>query len=219
MLRSLAKPALLLFCLLLMVPAQANEIDGEVDISFVNPYEHFMPGFCASYRPEFLRWNRFSVGAGLALNISSRFKYETTNAQVIPDSLDWYYFDESFAELTNFDFFAEGRFILSNPDLTSKWKTWITLSGGAIINSNTRTVYETLFEQTQTGLLIDLQKYAYYYPIQYRTEGYLSPGLLIGVGDFIFGYRHWIYLDNTKIELGKPSRMVGTLRIGYRFTW
>lgn len=208
--------------LILAGAISAEEIDGEINISYVDPYERIAPGFCGSYRPEALQWQGFSLGAGLALHITSRFQYEETPVQVIDDTshshYGWNYFNENFLEITNFDFFAEGRWQFLGISEDLKWRAWLSLTGGFIINSGSVTRYQTQYEDS-SNYVIDLVKYSDTFKAEYRTEAYLSPGFLIGIGNFIVGYRHWLILDDSAIDPGKPGRMVGTFRLGYRFTW
>lgn len=199
--------------------AAAEEIDGEIDISFVKPYDRFAPSFCGSFRPEFLKWRSFSLGAGLALHISSRYSYETTDYMAIPDSTDWYFFNENLIEMVNFEFFGETRWRFLGRSDEAHWKGWLSLNFGAMIHSSNKTTYLTQFEGDTLGYVTDTRKYAITFKAKYRTDPFLSPGLLIGIGNFIVGYKHWIYYDDFTLELGKPGRTVGTLRVGYRFLW
>jgi len=217
------KKYLILFSLLLFAgSALAEEIDGEINVSFVEPYDRLAPGFSGSYRPETLEWRGLSLGAGLALHISSRFRYETTEPLQIADTshfhYGWYYFDENFLEITDFDFFVEGRWQFLGRSEESKWRAWLSLIGGMIINSSTVTRYQTQYEDS-SYYVVDLVKYSDTFQTEYRSEAYLSPGFLIGIGNFIVGYRHWLVFDNSALKLDEPGRMLGTLRLGYRFTW
>ncbi len=215
-------------CLILLALAgscAAEEIDGEVNISLVDPYQRLAPGFCGSIRPDFLQWRGLSLGGGLALHISSRFKYETSDLDTITaaDStssykIGWLYFNENFLEVINFEFFVEGRWQFLGRAEDAQWKSWLTLIGGGIINSSVITNYQTQYDDS-AGYIVDLEKYVRTFETQYRSEAYLSPGILIGIGNFIVGYRHWIIFNDEALEQGKPARMVGTLRLGYRFTW
>lgn len=211
-----------LLCLLvlpvLVQYAPAEEINGEVNVSFIDPYERFAPGFCVSFRPEMLDWRGLSLGAGLALHISSRFKYETTEAQAIPDTTNWYYFNENLTELANFDLFAEGRWQFLGRFDERNWKGWVTVNAGLIINSAQGTTYQTQYE-VDGDYIVSLYKYVLSPGTEYRTESYISPGLLFGAGNFIFGYRHWFFPESAHINRGQPGRMAGTVRLGYRFTW
>jgi len=228
----------LLIWLALCGGAAAEEIDGEVNLSMIDPYQRLAPGFCGSYRPDLLQWRRLSLGGGLAMHISSRFNYETTNAALLPDSTDWYYYYQRFIEVVNFDFFGEARWAIFGADepraedaaLTgaesaqeTRWKGWLTLTGGVIVNSGTRSGYLTNYQDSVAAggyhYIIDFRQGYLPDEVEYRTDAYLSPGLLIGIGKFIVGYRHWFYFDHFDIAKGEPARMVGTLRLGYRFTW
>lgn len=227
----------LLVWLILCAGAAAEEVDGEVNLSLIDPYHRLAPGFCGSYRPEFLQWRNLSLGAGLALHISSRFNYQTTDPVLIPDSTDWYYYYQRFIEVVNFDFFAEGRWALFGADesqdlettvtgasLThpSRWKGWLTLTCGAVINSGTQSGFLTNYQDSVAGdyrYIIDFRQGYLQDVVQYRTDPYIAPGILIGIGNFIVGYRHWLFFDHFDIAKGDPARMLGTLRLGYRFIW
>ena len=211
---------LIIFLLLLMIATDglSEEIDGEVNIAFVDPYDRLAPGFCLSYRPDFLKWKGLSLGGGLGMYISSRFSYETTDAFPIEtDStkVGWEFFNEYLMELINFEFFAEARWQLSGRHDDAQWKSWFTLNGGAIIHSGVRTRYQTqFFFDEPLNTITHIEKYYSRFKTRYRTDFYLAPGILIGIGNFTVGYRHWLYTNAETLELGYPGRTLGSLRLG-----
>ncbi len=211
----------LLIVLSIAAAATAEEITGEINVSIIDPYDRFVPGFCGSYRPEILQWKGLSLGAGMALYFSGQFKYETTDITDMPDSSNWYELRESYLEIVNFDFFLEGRWQFLGLSDEAHWKAWLSLSGGAIVHSSVKMIHITEFEEDTTisKYLIPRDKHENLYKNEYRTDYYLSPGFLIGIGNFIVGYRHWIYFDESALKKGKPGRTFGTIRLGYRFTW
>ena len=211
--------------LMLCSTAAAEEIDGEINISLVDPYRRLAPGFSGSYWPEFAQWRGLSIGAGLALHISSRFNYENTNLDTITpadtdDSTRWgkLYFNENYLEIVNFDFFAEGRWQFWGIGKQTRWRGWITVATGAIINSGAITNYQTQFRDS-ASYAVDIDQYTRAFKPEYRTDLYVAPGFLIGISNFIVGYRHWLFFDHFDIAKGQPPRMLGTFRLGYRFTW
>ena len=207
-------------CLLVVGGAAGHEIDGEVVISYIDPYNRLAPGFCGSFRPEFLDWKGLSLGGGLALHISSRYNYETTPwieyTSTTYDSS--FFYDDKFIEIVNFEFFTETRFHFLGSDENARWKGWLTLNLGAVIHSATRSLYRTR-QSYEGGDLAEWVRFVYNLPDKYRTDLYTSPGLLIGIGNFVVGYRHWFYLEEPSIELGDAGKTTWTIRIGYRFMW
>jgi hypothetical protein len=216
-------------CLILAAVSGAEEIDAELNVSLVGkPYEKALPGFGGSYRPDFLQFGEFSLGAGLLIDISDRFLYQNNDPQVMPDSVEqnskqWYYESDYFIEFVNFDFFAEGRWKFLGEDAKKSLKGWLTLNLGAIINSGARYQNLTNFQDSvgTSGIhyIVDFRQAEYTLTSVYRTDPYVSPGLLIGIGNFYFGYRHWLFFDKFDVDAGEPARMLGTIRLGYRFTW
>ncbi|MFH1861394.1 MAG: hypothetical protein ABH878_01160 [bacterium] len=212
----------LLAMLLLTGFCQAEEIDGEINVTYIDPYQRLAPGFACSFRPEFLEWRSLSLGAGLSLQISSRYKYETTEPLAIednPNKVGWYYFNENFVELTNFNFFVESRWNYLGTEPESHFKSWITLSFGAIVNSCVKTTYQTQYEDSIGQYILDIDKYSFSYQTRYRSEGYVAPGILFGIGNFYFGYQHWFFFDEPELPEGYPGRSRSTIRLGYRFVW
>lgn len=195
-----------------------NEITGEVNISWLDPYDRLAPGFCGTYWPEFLQYKGLFAGAGLALNISNRFNYETTLAEPIEGYPNWYYFEERLIELVNFDFFLAGRWQFAGRDEDAHWKTWLTLLTGLVLQTGNKVTYLTQYYDSLETIW-DIDKYSLSGGAATRTDFYLSPGILVGIGNFVVGYRHWIYTDESAVEPGDPARTNGALRIGYRFTW
>jgi hypothetical protein len=199
---------LIIFILVLIASTSAaEEITGEIDISFLDPYDRLAPGFCGSYWPEIMQYKRMSMGAGLSLSISNRFNYETTVAEAVDPVAypNWYEFEERLIELVNFDFFLAGRWKFAGLDEDAHWKGWLTLHAGAMIQTGNKVTYLTQYQLSAGS--------------PSRTDVYVAPGILVGIGNFIVGYRHWIYTDESAVELGDPARTLGALRIGYRFTW
>jgi hypothetical protein len=228
---------LLGIAMLLAVAASAEEIDGEVSVSILaDPYKKVQPGFGGSYRPEFLQFDRFSLGAGLMIHISDRFLYADNSPQVWPDSVpvpreggantQWYYERDFSIEFVDFDFSAEARYQLLSSEDERGFKAFLALNAGFIINSGARYEKLTNFLDSTYNLggndlhtIVDFAQAEYTLKTQYRTDAYLSPGLLLGLGNFYFGYRHWLYFDSFDIVKGEPARMLGTVRLGYRFIW
>jgi hypothetical protein len=202
----------------------SQEIDGEVGAAYINPYHSVLPGFAVSFRPPFLRWKSFSLGAGMGINISSRFQYEgpTEDVPIPPEpegdstkhAQGWVYFDENFVELVNFNFFAEVRWqFLTQPEKKA-WQGWLTLSGGEVVNSSVKTRYQTQYLPPDTsGVIEEYEKFTDRFAAKYRSEPYLAPGIMLGKGNFIFGYQHFVYFDAVDLIKGRP------LRLGYKFTW
>jgi hypothetical protein len=187
----------------------------------IEPYQRFAPGFVGTFRPDFLAWRRFSLGAGLGLHISSRYQYETTTPQPITGisgKEGWYYFNENFIESSIFDFFAEAAWRFLGKDEDARWSGWLTLNSGLTVSAASRSAYQTQYEESGDSL-VSYAQYSLTYKTIYRTDAYLSPGVTIGINRFIVGYQHWFYFDENTIPRGKPARLSGTLRIGYRFTW
>lgn len=211
---------LLLTLFALFSSALSEEITGEVDLTMIDPYEKIASGFCLSYRPEILEWKGLSLGGGMGLYITSRFKFQTSDYILMEDSLDWYEFREDYLDIINLDMFLEGRWQLLGLADESHWKAWITISGGLIIHSSVKTTDLTeIWADTTTGYFYPMTENRIRYTTQQRTEPYFSPGLLIGIGNFVVGYRHWIYADDYAVKPGKPGRTIGMIRIGYRFIW
>ncbi|TKJ39709.1 hypothetical protein CEE37_10545 [candidate division LCP-89 bacterium B3_LCP] len=213
------KAIILLSLFVIAYSASAHEITGEISIGFIDPYDRLAPGFCGSFTPEYLEGKWLSLGAGLALNISNRFNYETTPADSIPGFSDWWEFEERLVELVNFDFFLEGRLKFFGHSEDAHWKGWLTLNSGVIIQSSSGIVYITQFEVDAQDNIIDMLQYTSRSTNKYRTDLYLTPGVLIGIGNFVVGYKQWFYPGNSVLELGKPGQTLGTFRIGYRFIW
>ena len=216
--------------MLLAAVASAEEIDGEVNVSLLaDPYQKVQPGFGGSYRPEFLQFGRFSLGAGFSISISDRFLYDDNGPLLMPDSVaqnnkKWYYERDYFIEFVDFDFYAEGRWQFLGDDSKSSTKGWLSLNLGAIVNSATQFINLTNFLDSSNAVnnyhyIIDYRQTEFSLKAQYRTDLYLSPGLLLGLGNFYFGYRHWFFFDSFDIADGEPARMLGTVRLGYRFIW
>jgi len=97
--------------------------------------------------------------------------------------------------VVNFEFFSEGRWKWLGTPPDARWKAWLTLTGGVLIESSVRTTYQTQFEDS-SNYIIDANKYALTFKTRYRTEPYLAPGLLIGIGNFTIGYRHFVYFED-----------------------
>jgi len=226
----------LLLCVAMLLAAivSAEEIDGEVNVSLLaDPYDKVLPGFGASYRPDFLQFGRFSLGAGLMIYISDRFLYQDNNPDSLADSLayrpggantQWYYEKDFSIEFVDFDFSAEARYQLLSSEDERGLKAFLTLNAGCIINSGARyekltNFLDSLSEGGEVHTIVDFAQAEFNLKTRYRTDLYLSPGLLFGVGNFYFGYRHWIFFDSFDISDGEPARMVGTVRLGYRFIW
>jgi|GEM_PF-3369355 hypothetical protein len=227
----------LLLCLamLLAAIAYAEEIDGEVNVSLLaDPYDKVLPGFGASYRPEILQFGRFSLGAGLIIDISDRFLYDDNTPQVWPDSVtpprqggantQWYFERDFSIEFVNFDFSAEARYQLLESQSERGFKVFLALNAGCIFNTAPR--YEKLInfldstsQVTNLHYIVDYVEADLSLKAKNRADLYLSPGLLFGVGNFYFGYRHWFFFDSFDISDGEPARMLGTVRLGYRFIW
>ena len=227
---------LLCIAMLLTTVASAEEIDGEVNVSILaDPYEKVQPGFGGSYRPEFLQFNRFSLGAGLMIHISDRFLYADNSPQILADSLayrpggantQWYYEKDFSIEFVDFDFSTEARYQLLSSEGERGLKAFLTLNAGLSINSGAR--YEKLtnfldsvyiYQGSELHTIVDFAQAEFNLKTQYRTDLYLSPGLLLGLGNFYFGYRHWFFFDSFDIADGEPARKLGTVRLGYRFIW
>jgi len=228
----------LLLCLamLLATVASAEEIDGELNVSLLaDPYQKVQPGFGGSYRPEFLQFSRFSLGAGLMIHISDRFLYQDNNPDSLADSLayrpggantQWYYEQDFSIEFVDFDFSTEARYQLLSSEDEGGFKAFLALNAGFIVNSGARYEKLTNFldsvytsQGNELHAIVDFAQAEYTLKTRYRTDLYLSPGLLLGLGNFYFGYRHWFFFDSFDVADGEPARMLGTVRLGYRFIW
>jgi hypothetical protein len=228
---------ILLTCLIFSTAAAAEEIDGEVNISVLNePYLddfRIAPGFCVSWRPDFLQRDRWSLGAGASLSIASQFQYATSgldtidslNAPSLPERWGWLFFNEYFMEVTHPDFFLEGRYRLLGME-EDRWKGWITLTLGEALSSAAVLRQQTQFDADDENAPVF--RIPRNFESQTRWEPYLSPGIMVGIKNFIIGYRHWIYFQKLdledkyppgQLEEPYPPRLLGTLRVGYRFTW
>jgi len=224
---------ILLACLIFSTAAAAEEINGEANVTVLGePYQDdfkIAPGFCLSWRPDFLEWDRLSLGGGLALSIASQFQYHLSEVNTIADTshprFGWLYFNEYFMEVTHPDFFLEGRYRLLGEE-EQRWKGWITLTLGESLSSAAVIRQQTQFD-TANFNNIPLQ-FQSNLESQTRWEPYISPGFLVGIKNFIIGYRHWFYFVSRDLDEKfppddpgnpYPPRMLGTLRVGYRFTW
>ena len=100
----------------------------------------------------------------------------------------------------------------------------MTLNVGAVLSLASITQYQTQFRDSVAS---NGSEWIVGGPLNYitastapmRFEPYVSPGFLIGIGNFTVGYRHWIYLKDLDIKPGQSGRLWGSLRIGYRFLW
>ncbi len=219
----------LLVLLVLAADVMAEEIDAEVNLSLVDPYGKVTTGFTASFRPEMLEWRGLSLGGGLGLHISNRFKYDQSplnefdpGEAYTTDTTTWYYFNKDFVEIINFDLYLEGRWRFFGAGLDDRFKGSITLSAGAIINSVAGTLKQTVFEglnDTDPIEILGYGEYTYNLESEYRTDLYFSPGLIVDIKRFIVGYRHLFYFDDPTLIKGKAGRTVGIFRLGYRFFW
>ncbi len=228
------KRLILALCILLIASnAIAEEIDGEVSVSLIDPYKKFIPGFSISFRPDILSWDRMSFGAGVSLYVSSRFNYETTNwiwyakGYYDPDSTDWYYYDENLVELANYEIFTESRFRFLGKSEDDHWKGWLSLNLGVVDHASARTTFTTIAEQREyvdtLGVtqyeVLQTDRYSVDYNTVHKQSFYAAPGLMIGIGNFFAAYKHWIYFDSRDLIDGEPSQTLGTIRVGYRFLW
>ena len=192
--RSLIKSIICLIAVLSAQAAMAHEIVGEVNVSLFQPYDRLAPGFVGTFRPDFLAWRRFSLGAGLGLHISSRYQYETTNPQPIigiSGKEGWYYFNENFIESSIFDFFTEAAWRFLGADEDARWSGWLTLNSGIAVSAASRSAYQTQYEESGDSLISYVQ-YSLTYKTIYRSDVYLAPGVAIGINNFTIGYRHWL---------------------------
>jgi hypothetical protein len=204
------------------VNATAEEVNLETNISLITPYDKVTSGLGGTWRPEIFSWGRLSLGLGMVANISSRFYYETTPALPIPDSSissGWKYTNDNHLEVADFDFHLEGRYqVLGDYDNT-KWKGWLTLTLGEVINTGAITQYQSHFRDSANYMVQGPITYITTYTSPTRVDAYISPGFLVGIGNFTVGYRQWFYFDNFDIRPGEAGRLRGSLRIGYRFQW
>ncbi len=209
---------------------QADELDLEVNISYIEPYENFVPGFSASIRPDLLKWGRFSLGGGLGIHVSSRFSYETPRwilylsdypledpANDTTYIINAHYYDDNLIEIINYEVYLEGRLQLLGDDEDAQWKAWLSLNIGFVDNSSIRTQHRT-YATTPPNEVYDVDDDRISWT-EHAANLYLSPGLSIGIGNFIVGYRHWIHFDESSLIKGEPARQLGTIRVGYRFIW
>jgi hypothetical protein len=223
-----------IFLLLLIPNASAEEISGEVDVSWADPYDVGVPSFSASFRPDIFNFDRLSFGGGLAIYVSSRLNYETTpliefepDPEFQTDSTVWRFFDDNFTELVNYEIFTETRFRLMGKSDDDHWKGWLTLHLGYVDHTSRRTLYTTVAEYWEHAdslgntvfERLDSEKFTFSLKTEHDATFYFSPGILVGIGNFIVGYRHWFYLDDKTLIEGEPARNLGTIRLGYRFTW
>lgn len=214
----------------------ANEINGEVNISWVKPYEKLVPGFNITIRPELLEFGRFSFGGGVGMHISSRFNYDNSphwmpidsaNAPSYTDSTEWFYYDEDFIELVNYELNIETRFrAFGNED--ERWKGYLTLHAGFIIHASQRTLNQTIAEQLKedyyndslyTTSILNSDLNTYTFKTEFDPSFYFAPGIMIGIDNFFVGYRHWFYFNDRTLAEGKPAETYFTFRVGYRFRW
>ena len=217
----------MLAVLILAADVMAEEIDAEVNLSLVDPYGKVATGFTGSFRPEMLEWRGLSLGGGLGLHISNRFKYDQSplidfdpGEAYTTDTTTWYYFDKDFIEIINFDLYLEGRWRFFGAGLDDRFKGSITLSAGALIHSVAGTLKRTIWEELDSNNEpLGIGVYIFNLESEYRTDLYISPGLLVDIKRFIVGYRHVFYFDDPKLMKGKAGKTVGIFRLGYRFFW
>ena len=214
--------------------ALADEVSGEVGVSWADPYDKGVPGFSASFRPDIFNFGRLSFGGGIAIHVSSRFKYDDTpwiefepDPEFQTDSTAWFFYDEYFIELVNYEVFTETRFRLLGDLDDDHWKGWLTLHLGYINQTGRPTQFSEVAEQweyvdslgvTQYDVL-QSDRFTFTYKTEHDAVFYASPGILVGIGNFIVGYRHWFYFDDKSLIEGEPARQLGTIRVGYRFIW
>jgi hypothetical protein len=204
--------------------AMAEEIDLETDLSLLRPYDKATPGLGGTWRPEFLQVNRWSLGIGLIANISNRFRYESTEPLPIPDSLQtpiggWKYINDNHLEVADFDFHLEARWRGFGLSDYEKWKGWLTLNLGYLLNTGAITQFQTQYRDSANYVVNGPLTYVSSYTSPTRKDPYISPGILVGIGNWIIGYRQWFYFDNFTIRPGEAGRLRGSLRLGYRFQW
>ncbi len=221
----------MLFC-----NAGANEIDGEINVSWMKPYEIFMPGFNVTFRPEMLELGRFSFGAGLGMHVSSRYNYDNSpnwiefvpsDTSAITDTTDWFYFDEEYVELVNYELNTETRFRIFGTE-DDHWKGYLSLHAGYILHSAQRTLKQTVAEQLKeefyndslySSSILYSEANTFTFKTEFESSFYFAPGVVLGVGNFIVGYRHWFHLSDRALVKGEPAESYFTFRVGYRFIW
>lgn len=202
--------------------AAAEEFNFETNLSLLSPYDKLTPGIGGTWRPEFLQHNRLSLGFGVIADISNRFFLENTPTQFMPDSgqaTGWMYTDNNHMEMTSFDLHMEGRWRIYGDTDYCKWKSWLTLNVGDVINTGTIIQFQSQFKVSNEEIVQGPNDYISTYSAPTRLDPYISPGFLVGIGNFTVGYRQWFYFDHFSISNGEPGRMWGSLRLGYRFQW
>ena len=99
----------LLYCWI-TVPATAGEVNLEANVSLIKPYDKVIPGLGGTWRPNFLRYQRFSLGLGCVASVSDRFYYERTPALPVPENMTpdtlatWMYVNDNHMEAITLDF-------------------------------------------------------------------------------------------------------------------